>query len=317
MPNFKHLIAAMLLLNVFSCDRPLENIVSNCDDFKFVDENLLEYPEKLFSAPCFNPENSNEFIYVEYEPYEEVYNKKLWKFNLLTKEKTFIADNVWCNPKYGLHEWIFFNRFNEQIWKVKSNGDSLQPLFTQELNYDVEACVSDERIVFRRIIESDYFAMFSDYDGNILYKIVDNVYSDGSWSSDGNKLLSTYSFTNTARGIAVYNTLYNLLYKFNHGEYESNDDAIHGMDWYVDSENFVWCKRDGVYRVNINSGLQELLIEGCSASEYGYPSFSPNNSTILLEHYSLKHLEGNAYFKESNIVITDINGMNEVLINLE
>ncbi len=118
-------------------------------------------------------------------------------------------------------------------------------------------------------------------------------------------------------GIAYYDTLFNLIEVILGFPYITNDDAIHGMDWLPNSENFIWCKNDGVYKTNIYSKQSELLIEGCDANEYGWPSVSSDNSKILLEHYIRTHIEGNAYHTESKIVMTDINGMNEVTVELD
>lgn len=183
----KRIITVLMMLFFISCDKPIIDIFTDCDSINYSSINTWEYANNYYLAPCFNPENSNEFIYVLDKPNDPTFSKQLWKYNLTTKEKSYITDNVWYYPKYGLDDWIFLNRFNQQIWKVKSNGDSLQPLFTEELNYDVEPCIHDKRIVFRRIIESDYFVMFSDYNGNILYQTIDKVFSDGAWSGNGEK----------------------------------------------------------------------------------------------------------------------------------
>lgn len=315
MNSIYKLLTAVVLSGTLSCNKPISDLFTDCPDVKI--GSNIESADKFYLAPCFNPENSDEFLYVVYHPNNEVYNKELWKYNMATNEKAFITDNVWYYPKYSLNEWIFFNRYNEQIWKVKSNGDSLQPLFTEELNYDVEASMHNKRIMFRRIIESDYYVMFADYDGNILYQISDKVYADGSWSEDGNKILSTYSFSNEDRGIAIYDTLYNLISKFNHGEYESYYSSIHGMDWLMDSENFVWCKVHGTYKVNSTSGIETQILEGCDTNQYGWPSVSPDNTKILFEHTTLEKIGKNAYRKKVNIVMTDTNGMNEIVIQLE
>jgi hypothetical protein len=88
------------------------------------------YPEKYaYSFPSVNPNNEYEFCYLRRENgIQSDDNLDLYKFNFCTGVTKLITNHVAYSPNWSVKDWIIFTGQNRDIWKVKSNGDSLTRL---------------------------------------------------------------------------------------------------------------------------------------------------------------------------------------------
>jgi hypothetical protein len=75
-----------------------------------------------YCCPKFNPNNPYEIAYLVDFPNA---SKHLFKFNFKTGKSTYLTDNVIDSYDWGSNGWILLWGRNNQIWKIKDNGDSL------------------------------------------------------------------------------------------------------------------------------------------------------------------------------------------------
>ena len=85
------------------------------------------FPDKYsYSQPCINPLNEFEFCFLKRENgLQSSANMDLLKYNFCTGQTLFLASHVTMMPDWGVNDWILFTGQNRNVWKIKSNGDSL------------------------------------------------------------------------------------------------------------------------------------------------------------------------------------------------
>jgi len=78
----------------------------------------------LYKTPCFNPNNDYEICYIN-DLDNGPTKKELWKYNFCNGKKTKISSNIYYSLDWSVKDWIIYTSSDQQIYKVKSNGDSL------------------------------------------------------------------------------------------------------------------------------------------------------------------------------------------------
>ncbi len=129
---------SVLLICLFflSCkkDPPISPPVGNntdCLNLSWTNiSGIINWPgiDTVYNTPRFNPANANEIVYVK--GITSANKSYVAKRNLNTGQETQIISDVWSKPDWSVKDWIVFNHADNQVWKIKSNGDSLTLLTT-------------------------------------------------------------------------------------------------------------------------------------------------------------------------------------------
>lgn len=272
-----------------------------------------EYDSIMYYSPCFNPNNSNEFVFIEERP--ELSQSDLYIYNIVTGERKFLADQVDFFPKWSSNDWIVFNR-GSKIWKIKSSGDSLMLLFPVGEYYAVEVNPLGNKIICREY--DDYYNLIiCDFNGNIIDSINDSYFGEGSWSKDGNKI-STRKLDGGFYQGSSFGYYDSTLTNFTDIILNNSTDPenfIFDTEWYPDSQRILWYGSGSYSITNIISGETTLFSIYCERNYNFFPSFSPNENKILWEKTEREVLNTcDGYHIKTSIVITDENGENEEII---
>ncbi|MEX1191079.1 MAG: hypothetical protein WEA99_03835 [Brumimicrobium sp.] len=81
--------------------------------------------EYTYTDPILNPNNSFEFAFIRTNPNEMNWNDELCVYNFCTNEMNILTDQVGYDIDWGAKDWILFTGKDLQLYKIKSNGDSL------------------------------------------------------------------------------------------------------------------------------------------------------------------------------------------------
>ncbi len=324
-PKFKTLILVtfnLLLLWEVGCkkDPPISNDGGICEDFP-ISTSQLGYQYQIrnstfnIHAPCFNPNNSAEIVLTTGDSIITSGNN-LYSINFNTGQKTFLTNNVLGQPKWSIKNWIVFNRAGSQIWKIKSNGDSLTQLTFIYENYSPEWSQDGTKLVYRQVIGSMYCIMLTTANGYKLDSIPNSFYGNGAWSTNDTKIATVFN-ASTGHNIGlidIQSKTINAITSFS--EQSSTGKAIiTSMDWYNDAQSLIWSSGYGLYKTNVNTGTTIQLKFGCDRKCYMYPSISPDGQKIVVERVDKKQLNQNTIYVESNLFMMDTNGENETKIN--
>lgn len=301
-------------LNLLACE--VDSYIENsCGDLPDLNEfgAIVERDSVMYYAPCFNPADGNEFVYIEWRSKEMI--NKLYAFNIQTGEKVFLADNVLYNPQWNSKDWIIFNRYDSEIWKVKSNGDSLSELFSNGTNYEIVISPDGRKFAFKNQIESEIKILISDINGVLLDSLLNTSFNDASWSRDNSKVAANKSGLSYILG--YYDTSFTIYHQVfdNEGNTGEAWDHISDTEWFPDSKRILWLASGKYWTTNIETHRTEVFYEPCESNYNSFPNFSPDGNSIIWEKTKSAVLDGgNLLYLQNSIVLTDINGFNEITV---
>jgi len=92
-------------------------------------ENYIYVNRYGYFYPCFNPNNKEEIAYMrkDHETFTGC-NFEIWVLNYCTGETRFLTDGICYSIDWSVKDWIVFTGEDRQLWKIKSDGDSLTQL---------------------------------------------------------------------------------------------------------------------------------------------------------------------------------------------
>ncbi len=297
-----------------ACQPDTQPPVDPCPNYPDGWDNLFPgayiYQNYAFRAPCFNPNNPNEFAYIRYAP-GAIFNYELRKHNIQTEDDNLIANVNYCGFRmsWSNTDWIIFNQTLYDVWKIKSDGTGLTQLTSAGQNF-APIWNSNGQFFLYYTTTGGFFPIIADANGNIIDTIAINA-TMYSWSSNDKILNST-----TYQSVPVM-ALYDL----------SNDSLTpligipyYGIvQWLPDNINFVGRKdSDGmIWKVNTQTG-ESSLVKGPCGDKYLYSGFSisPDGTKLLVERCEAIMVDSFSYRINNDIVLMNIDGSNEQVITL-
>ncbi|MFT4660532.1 MAG: hypothetical protein ACI828_002590 [Flavobacteriales bacterium] len=275
-----------------------------------------------YSLPILSPSNADEFLYFKSDSVvNSMRTSYLRKVNFCTAEQTLIETDFDVSgqglPIWGEKDWVVFTSFsNNQLWKMKSNGDSLQQItdFPNIVRHPVWINEGENIIAITKL-EGDPFGLR--YVFNTEGEIVDTVGTNFHTQSNhwNGKLATTW----TVSGDIVL------------GYYDINQDELHPVpnlileDFvkeirWLDEENIVWVDPIiGLYRVNIQTGEVTLLVENCDNRKVSRATTSPFHNGMIYMTESHKRLieDSTMYYGKTRIYKLDAFTGEQWLVDLE
>lgn len=266
-------------------------------------------------APCFNPNNLEEFVYVK----EENNNYKLVKYDIQSKLETVLLDNtiVVGQPKWGRNGWIVFSGIDLNVYLIKSNGDSLRKITTyfennhpSFLGFDkIFASVGSETSTGasgNKII--DYSGkrvdslLLTELEGLIWLNHVNSLNEVcGSFKKDNKIMIKILKYPNKTSSDYICK-------EFN-GRIE-----LTGIFWHPNNDDIYYSTyREGIFVLNKSSKNVTKIKCGCDSRSYRYLSISPDGNNIIAERVDATdyNIANGSWTEEGKIVIMDIDGRNE------
>jgi Tol biopolymer transport system component len=293
-----------------------------CENFPPDSSNIGRAYNFLYGqrkAPCFNPLNKDEFIYVKEGT--DSRQTSLVKYNLLSRTENTILGNVsiYDQPKWAKNGWIVFTGMGPDLFKVKDNGDSLYQITKTGNSSFPEVNISQIYSTITSGSSKRACILITDFWGKRLDSI--------PFSELNNLYIMNLSINNydEMAGSDDYNLIYrNLLTKeFKQLTFDSatNKRSISGVCWHPNNTDIyysAWASGRnntsflGINRINKNTKENVLLKKGCHARGYSFLSISPDGKKILVERQdeSLSQDKGTVTIK-SDIYMMDIDGRNE------
>lgn len=305
----------LIAILVTCCKKDVEvypKIEDGCIDFPPSSSPFgydYQYPEITYNAPCFNPNNPNEIIFVRGLHYSNSpLSNELVKYNLTTENETVLLNStqIWGRPSWGRNGWILLNKGDNQVWKIKDNGDSLTQLTTQ-FGLDAIWSPNADKFAYWVQIGSTYYTFFSDVNGNIFDTLLyPNILYRGAWSPDGSKIATNFGY------VLSYIDLNNRqIIQIN---IPFNSSPIYDISWLSDSRTMLWCTNDGFFKTNIHTNVTTKIKNACSAIRYIYPTVF--NNKMIIQRFDSKLISENVIWTENNLYMMDVDGKNETKLNL-
>lgn len=311
-------IIVVILLTINTCKEPQLPDWQNNDECYFPPNEEVTGYDYIFDSvfyekPYFNPNNPDEFIYIEN-------GYKLIKYNMATEAKTELfndGNQIYYQPKWSRTGWIAFNKSDYNIYVMKDNGDSLIQLtnngsdlwsaanFYGEFNYNGDSLLYSTSYylitydhVEQAVIVSDDFSTYDTIFNYILSPLT-------NWQKPGYLLDYGYVW------IGNYNIASDSIF------YIPAFDTITsptGIFWLSDKINFIYYKGYGIYQTNSINGKTSKLKEMCPYIFYLFPSYSETSGKVIACKVIKEWLGDNKVSVKSHIVLMNPDGSNEITI---
>jgi hypothetical protein len=267
-------------------------------------------------SPCFNPNNSNEIIYVK----EDNGKYQLVKFNTQSKVVSLLLDStiIVGQPKWGKNGWIVFSKLDLNVYLIKDNGDSLKQI-TWYFENNYPSFLGDDKIFFSVSAETSLGASGNkiiDWFGNRIdsLKAKDLGGTFGINDINTNQIIASSICDNKSNCAIKYFDIgtknYNSVYEFE----SSGRNAITGIFWHPNNDDIFYSTyREGLFKVNKNTKEVIKIKCGCDSRSYRYLSISSDGSKIIVERVDATDYQNKtgSWTEEGKIFIMDIDGKNE------
>ncbi len=308
-----------LLFVIFSTCKKSCLECNTCEDFPdpkgSVISTITQMPNQRH-APCFNPNNNNEFIYLK----DENNSESLVKYNMATKIEQTLINNIKIlgQPKWNKNGWIVFTKTDLKMYLIKDNGDSAHtiPIYYSENSYP--SFIGNDKIFYSVGTETKPGISGNkiiNYKGSMIdsIKAADLNASFGINDVNGNNEIVSWICDNTGCSIKYFTYEkkdYKPIYSFSF----TGRNNITGIIWHPNNDDVYFSTyREGLYRVNKNTKKYVKVRNGCDSRSYRYLSISPDGSKIIIERVDATDYTKNlgSWTEEGKIFIMDIDGKNE------
>ncbi len=254
-----------------------------------------------FKYGVFNPNNSDEMAYWGGNTKWNFYS-----YNLVTKQRVKLTDLIPQNPpKWHRNGWIAFNAEDNNIYKVKSNGDSLTQLtFTRDC-FMPEWNLSGDTIICKKASPSPG-VYFIKADGSLVTYVNYNQYSLSfpSWAPFDSIIINTSGF-----GLSQLNFFDSSWTILKIG----NSSAL-GACWFPDGKRILWSVDYQPMLLDYATLEQHALVPYCQKEHYMYPSISGDGKYALLSMETQVFVSTGIPFSSFRIVRIEIaTGKEEIL----
>jgi hypothetical protein len=308
-------LIGLLALLVFLCpsckDDDKINPDDGCEKFPEIDDGpsiigpIVQKPYQR-KAPCFNPNNNNEFAYVKTENNIQT----LVRYNLENEEEHILAENVDIigQPNWGQNNKIVFVE-QYQLKLIDHKSTSNIKSLTSENYHLYPKWRNDTTIIaeFSFNLGRPYFQMNLNSNSLKFDTIRNQTFTMGTINEDENFAFIEYrdepdiTITQNSNSSELTNKSF------------TGFNRIEGLCWLGTEDVIYSTYRTGIFKINTTNKQETLIKNSCDTRSYRYLSISSDGIKILAERVDATdfNTEDGGWTEESKIVIMDIDGSNE------
>lgn len=309
----KIIFSFWILLFTISCKKdkvPIsqqEFVCAPCEELPPLGEYTYGYEynyENYITSPEFNPNNENEFIYIEQ-------SEKIWKFNILTKEKTLLFSDgqlLYAGLTWSKKDWIIFHKGLNGLYRMKENGDSLTPIqFSEPIFHPKWNWEGTKFVVYRGFSNGQkYSLVFNDQ-----YQVIDTL-------MDKTQIVSWNHPRYAANEEITKIQMLNVENKQVEREITSTYQNTLGAFAWGNGSNILYSNADGMFLHDLESNIRHKLRCRCNSFTYSFSTTNRSRTKIIFNKW--KHTPvspGSTYLNtRTSFALMDIDGSNEVEIEI-
>lgn len=262
-----------------------------------------ELPRQI--RPCFNPLNSDEIVFQEDSEEGE---SGVFKYNMLTKEKTLLAQgSLVSQPSWGVNDWILLVFYDFNVWRIKSDGTGLEQLTTEGGYYSP-----------KWNSEGSHFMTYTPFKADVSYihntggEVTDSIPFDVRhfYSTE----ISPYIISHHQNQYSLFDSTINTVV-FDHQFQSEWGGSSSGSVLWRDENNLIYANSDGIFTSSYNYQQIARLVEGCNSVSYSHGDIN-QEKTQMIWAFSKKEYIGSGIVKvETVLQLMDVDG-NIILNNV-
>ncbi len=267
--------------------------------------NYLQ-PDTVRSTPTYNPLVQDEIFYlfaIRSSGLSEIHKR-----NLVSGVESVVCSGVsWSEISASTSGWLAFNLSGNDIWKVKSNGDSLTQLTFDQSSYDPFWNGNGDKYGFRQVIGSTYRTIICNPQGQHLDTISGYGWQHTAWSRNNQFLISSPFTADLEMYIFSSGSTSTIP---GHGEGDPTNEHIRDIVISPDSRFVYWCNGWGIFSHDLSTGSSKKIISSCDTRDFFSLDVSPDGLELIANCYETRMLnyETNSLHIESKIYTMKVNG---------
>lgn len=314
------------MFTLFSCTKDVgipDGTTGNpeCASFNRCDHSwgVNNYDAIQCKLPCINPNNSNEFVFL-YTNSNSSTENGIYVFDIGSGSKMKLTSKIPISqPKWGKNGWILFCSTNgsfREIYKIKSNGDSLKNISSNNFDLFPEWDNSSNRIIFNRQIYLGSPAskiIVTDVNGGAIDSINNQYFNMGACNSLSELALPPFNLRSC--GISVLNISTQLNTVLNQPSNCAQPNT--GIAWHPNNIDIYYTTYYGsLFKLNKSTKQQTTIKSFCDTKAYSAISIFPNSDFALVERIDGRYVDCAPWYK-SSIYKISLDGKTESKINIE
>lgn len=278
------------------------------------------FPQYLRIPQGISPINSDNLLYLRKN--QDTRLLELYRHTISTGESVFIRDHV-ANARWSSKDWICFEDVrNRQLYKMKSNGDSLTQLTFEDRNWNPEWHPDGTKLIFLKdkVSPRAIFRIIMDEQGVVLdtLPIIGHQETNQvSWSPDGKKIAVHYfSLSEEAAILAYYKYPEKTFHQVTFNVTELETGWMDGFDWGHDSRSIYFSNYLGILKLDIQSGQISRIRPDCQNRYYTFVFTADDGSYLLGSSVNLTIVPPDTLYQELHIEQMPLDGSSLKRIDL-
>lgn len=278
-----------------------------------------------YKTPCFNPNNSDEFIFF-YKNYQDgIY--QLVKYNLQTEQKTIVKGgfSTITSPKWGTNDQIVFNpNYNVSIMNSDGSGETQISSATSNLYPELDANCENVYWQHSPVLGHPYYLVKTNLQTGVLDTVMYSNDPNYGYArridiSTTNKLICETLINNSP--FIAYSSINSINFQ-GLVDTDNNDmQSLTDVCWHPNGEDFFFTVANGegagLYKMNINNFEEATkLVSYCASKHYVDIDCDPSGQYLIGER-KVNYVQNNKVYSDSKIYKIDLNTLEETKIDLE
>jgi len=303
-----------IFLMFYSCkkDVPLKeetyvdcNPILPCNKVTIGGGHKLVGYTNFVGIPHFNPNNDNEFSFLERTDSSLL---ALYTFDLISKEKKLLhTSKIWYSPQWGKNDWILFGQNDANIYKIKSNGDSLTQLTNLgNLHHPIWNQYGNKFLAFTSA--SNMYSLIFDMNGSLL----DTIYYGQTNTADIQN--PNYIVSNNYFKVTFFNLNKNSIeYVY---DYSKLISSLWGTIFWLNNTEVIYSNINGLNRLSIPSLKNQNFKKSCNAKMYIWGAINSSKTKMIWTTKEYTQIDECTLTYKNRTYIMNVDGSDEREIDL-
>jgi Tol biopolymer transport system component len=261
-------------------------------------------PPLSYGWPDFNPNNKNEFVYIESDDTgaRAGLYQRLCTYNMQTgQKKLLVTDNFSLQPKWGSSGWIVYTSWPDyQLWIIKFDGSGLKQITNDPAGSShlyPEWSPDGSKLIFIYGDQIKASTRIIDLNGNIIKGNV-KIGPPFSWALDGTHIAGGSGILDTGTNtVVIYPYYVNRL--------------------FPDQKSWITTDTTGIYVYHTASNTRQLIKESCKSRSYDFYSISKDGKKILADRTINKKINKKTLLRATSVVMMDADGTNVQVVDIK
>lgn len=289
---------------------PPKNLGENCDELPSAPQGGWNYTTRNLNLN--NLKSQSDLIYADklYYLCDDSLNRYiLWSLSRGTNIKSFIDSKIISSPILNKKEWITYSKSDFNIYKVKTNGDSLTKLTSNGASMNPVWDMTGNYIYYN---DANNLSVYRMSKSGILVDTLKNVNSTVTLKDS---LIIFLSNAGNSQSLYIKNYFTNSTKLLITQTLNHSNDLILGF-FFDNSNTFVYYyDLNGLYKVNIDNYSKSKIISSCPKERRLHYSFNYLTNKIMATQISTTLINNYTLYNEYNLIEFNSDGSNPNIIN--